>query len=275
MNVLLVAINAKYIHSNLAVHSLRAYGEKATGEKIAVAEYTINQPEEDILKDIYRRRPDWLGFSCYIWNINTVKVLLPELRKLLPDCEIWLGGPEVSFEGTKMLEKFPDADGIMKGEGEQIFADLLGRKLNSEGKIFEKDLRKYLTKLTKENMMEALEDVFDTYGNLSYDVEDKEIGEFLGLSEEQLFYIKAISRGNANIEDIVKIKKALEDKDSKVYYEDYLYDLDNDPDEKMNLVNDKNFKEIRKTLSKQLTDEMEKAWELKPKIRSAVFNRKK
>ena len=141
MNILLVAINAKYIHSNLAVHSLRAYGEKTTGEKIAVAEYTINQPEEDILKDIYRRRPDWLGFSCYIWNINTVKVLLPELRKLLPDCEIWLGGPEVSFEGTKMLEKFPDADGIMKGEGEQIFADLLGRKLNSEGKIFEKNLQ--------------------------------------------------------------------------------------------------------------------------------------
>ena len=75
-----------------------------------------------------------------------------------------------------------------------------------------------IIEITKENMMEALEDVFDTYGNLSYDVEDKEIEEFLGLSEEQLFYIKAISRGNANIEDIIKIKKALEDKDSKVYY---------------------------------------------------------
>ena len=62
---------------------------------------------------------------------------------------------------------------------------------------------------------------------------------------------------------------------SKVYYEDYLYDLENDPYEKMNLANDKNFKQIRKDLSKQLSDEMEKAWELKPKIRSAVFNRKK
>jgi hypothetical protein len=60
-----------------------------------------------------------------------------------------------------------------------------------------------------------------------------------------------------------------------VYYEDYLYDLDNDPDEKMNLVNDKNFKEIRKTLAKQLSDEMEKAWELKPKIKPAILKRKK
>ena len=64
-------------------------------------------------------------------------------------------------------------------------------------------------------------------------------------------------------------------KDSKVYYEDYLYDLENDPYEKMNLANDKNFKEIRKNLAKQLSDEMEKAWELKPKIKQALIKRKK
>ncbi|MBQ4103059.1 MAG: sulfatase-like hydrolase/transferase [Clostridia bacterium] len=64
-------------------------------------------------------------------------------------------------------------------------------------------------------------------------------------------------------------------KDSKVYYEDYLYDLENDPYEKMNLANDKNFKEIRKNLAKQLSDEMEKAWELKPKIKPALIKRKK
>ena len=76
MKILLVAINAKYIHSNLAVYSLKAYAKAHAGEwDIELAEYTINQQMDEILMDIYRRRPDVLCFSCYIWNIEYVESL--------------------------------------------------------------------------------------------------------------------------------------------------------------------------------------------------------
>ena len=107
MRVLLIAVNAKYIHSNPAVYSLRAYAQAALGDLpevgIEIAEYTINQNTENILADIYRHRPDIAAFSCYIWNWNTIQELLPELPKLLPDTKLWLGGPEVSFHAEKIL----------------------------------------------------------------------------------------------------------------------------------------------------------------------------
>ena len=91
MKVLLAAVNAKYIHSNLAVHSLKAYARTYT-EEIEVAEYTINQTFDAILQDIYRRKPDlFRGFLAILWNIEYVGQLLRELPKILPDTKIWLG----------------------------------------------------------------------------------------------------------------------------------------------------------------------------------------
>ena len=91
MKVLLAAVNAKYIHSNLAVHSLKAYARTYT-EEIEVAEYTINQPFDEILTDLYRRNPDVLCLSCYLWNITEVGQILRETAKILPKTAIWLGG---------------------------------------------------------------------------------------------------------------------------------------------------------------------------------------
>ena len=124
MKLLLVAINAKYIHSNLAVYSLRAYAEKFQ-ESIEIGEYTINNRSETILADIYRRNPQVIAFSCYIWNWTTVQELLEELPKVMPGRDIWLGGPEVSYEGEKILKKYPHLTGIMTGEGEQTFRELM------------------------------------------------------------------------------------------------------------------------------------------------------
>ena len=93
--ILLVAINAKYIHSNLAVHSIRGVLEQ-NGYKAEIREYTINNQIEDILDDIYIRKPALIGFSCYIWNREFVEKLIVELDKLMPTCAIFLGGPEVS-----------------------------------------------------------------------------------------------------------------------------------------------------------------------------------
>lgn len=129
MKILLIAVNAKYIHSNLAVRSLKAYAEKHAdygGLQIELGEYTINQQTDYILRDIYRRKADVLCFSCYIWNITHIKNILREYKKLKPDTDIWLGGPEVSYNAGKALRELPQVKGIMKGEGEAVFAGICG-----------------------------------------------------------------------------------------------------------------------------------------------------
>ena len=124
-HILLAAINAKYIHSNLAVYSLKAYAKKYQ-DQIGLAEYTINQNPDDILKGIYRDHPEVLCISCYIWNISYVRNLIREVHKVLPDTAIWLGGPEVSYDARKVLEEHPEVTGVMKGEGEVTFLELAG-----------------------------------------------------------------------------------------------------------------------------------------------------
>jgi len=124
MKVLLTAINAKYIHTNLAIYELSAYA-KQYKEYMELAEYTINNQLEFILSDIYKRKPDVIAFSCYIWNIGMIEELLKELRQVLPDTPIWLGGPEVSYDITTGLLATPLADGIFIGEGEVTFKEIM------------------------------------------------------------------------------------------------------------------------------------------------------
>ena len=139
MKVLLAAINAKYIHSNLGIYSLKTNGEKMLKEwglaeqaEISLAEYTINHQMEQILQDIYKRKPDVIGFSCYIWNISYVKVILADIKKVLPDVKIWAGGPEVSYHGEAFLKEEPAVDLVMMGEGEITFAHFLKALLEGE-----------------------------------------------------------------------------------------------------------------------------------------------
>ncbi len=124
MKFLLVAVNAKYIHSNPAVYSLKRFAGEYT-DAVEIAEYTINNRMEDILEDIYRRKPDVTGFSCYIWNIGMVEKLMGELHKLLPGLPMFLGGPEVTYDADKLLRKYPYLTGIFIGEGEATFAQVV------------------------------------------------------------------------------------------------------------------------------------------------------
>lgn len=170
--ILLAAVNAKYIHSNLGIYSLKAYAQEyakvrraeheteckrecetecKTGRKmqecsafpeILIGEYTINQQTEQILRDIYEKKPDMVGFSCYIWNISYVMELVGDLHKVLPHTDIWLGGPEVSYDAVKLLQSEKQVCGIMCGEGEEMFA----RLAECYGKYF---------KLGKENWKDA------------------------------------------------------------------------------------------------------------------------
>ena len=129
--ILLVAINAKYIHSNLAVQSIRGVLEE-NGYKARVKEYTINNRVEDILDDIYMEKPVVIGFSCYIWNIEYIEKLVASLGKLLPTCKIFLGGPEVSYNTDYYLDKYSNVSGVMVGEGEETFLEL-AKYLFAEG----------------------------------------------------------------------------------------------------------------------------------------------
>lgn len=127
MKFLLVAINAKYIHSNPAIYSLRAYAGEEMRPYIELAEYTINQSLQEIMADIYHREPDVIGFSCYIWNWSMVQELLTEIPKVLPDTDIWLGGPEITYDAEEILssKSFAFVKGIMVGEGEATFRELM------------------------------------------------------------------------------------------------------------------------------------------------------
>ena len=124
MKILLAACNAKYIHSNLAVYDLKAYSSDYD-EHVILREYTINQPKDEILKDIYSSGADVVCFSCYIWNISFVRELIRDLVKILPKTAFWAGGPEVSYDAEKFLAEMPEMTGVMVGEGEKTFHDLL------------------------------------------------------------------------------------------------------------------------------------------------------
>ena len=142
MRFLLCGINAKYIHSNLAIFSLKAYADrkKIPGAEIILKEYTINNYVEDILQDLYEEKADAVIFSCYIWNISFVRELAAELKKVSPDVKIWAGGPEVSYAANKFLMENPAFDLIMQGEGEEVFSELI--RLTVEEKCRIKDVYK-------------------------------------------------------------------------------------------------------------------------------------
>ena len=136
MKIFLTAINAKYIHSNLAVYSLRAYA-KDYQDQIAIGEYTINNRVDYILEQIYKAKPDVLCFSCYIWNMDYVEELITEYHKLCPEVPIWVGGPEVSYEVETFLAEHPQVTGVMIGEGERTFQQLCKYYVNQTDSLEE------------------------------------------------------------------------------------------------------------------------------------------
>ena len=125
MKFLLAALNAKYIHSNLAVYDLQAYASDYA-DHIVLKEYTINQQKDDIMRDIYLEHPDVVCVSCYIWNLSFVKELMADLIKILPGADFWAGGPEVSYDAEKFLTENSEFKGVMVGEGEETFKELAG-----------------------------------------------------------------------------------------------------------------------------------------------------
>jgi len=123
MNVVLSTLNAKYIHMNLAIRYLKSYAEPEFS--IQLAEYTIKDPAMNIVTDLFRKNPDIIGFSCYIWNIEETIRVIQIIKKVNPEIQIVLGGPEVTYDSHYWLNRLPEVDVIVMGEGEATFTDLL------------------------------------------------------------------------------------------------------------------------------------------------------
>lgn len=138
--IFLAAVNAKYIHSNLAVYSMKSYCQEYENY-VEIGEYTINQQKDEILKSIYKKQPDVLCFSCYIWNISFVKELICDLKKILPKTIIWAGGPEVSYDAENFLKEMSEVTGVMCGEGEETFLELVKHYADEENKTALSDIK--------------------------------------------------------------------------------------------------------------------------------------
>jgi radical SAM superfamily enzyme YgiQ (UPF0313 family) len=128
MKLLLCAVNSQYIHSNPALYALsRALESLASPPAWQLAEYSINQSREAVLRELYAARPDILACSAYIWNIDYLERLLADFHQLLPETKIILGGPEATACSTELLERLPCLSGIVLGEGEVVWPELVAR----------------------------------------------------------------------------------------------------------------------------------------------------
>ncbi len=129
MKIILCSLNSKFIHSNLAIRYLEKYVEDISN--VEILEYTINQNIDFIVSEIYKQKPDLIGFSTYIWNIEETLKICEILKMVLPSIKILLGGPEVSFDGKQILEDKPFIDFIIYGEGEVTFKELAEEFINN------------------------------------------------------------------------------------------------------------------------------------------------
>lgn len=183
MKVLFVSLNAKYIHSSLALRYIRDYC-KEYKNNTKILELTINHDENQMIRQIYAEKPDVIGFSCYIWNMADIKKLIPTLKKILPNTEIVLGGPEVSYHSMELMEEL-DIDVIMEGEGEETWNEYLAYKIS--GKPSLKDIDGIIYKDTNQIVINKARKLMDL-ANLPFVYDD-----LAGL-EHRIIYYEA-SRG--------------------------------------------------------------------------------
>ena len=172
MKALLVAVNAKYIHTSLSVRTLKAY---ANSDNVEMAEYTINERVEDILRSIFLKKADVVLFSCYIWNVEVCLDVADMLKKVSPETKIIFGGPEVSFDDTEYMQKYDFIDAIMRGEGEATFKEWLeigemadGITYRENGEIIRNKDRELIHDITSIPFPYTDEDIEKNSGKLIY-----------------------------------------------------------------------------------------------------------
>ena len=132
MRTLLVTLNAKYIHSSLALRYLKYYIREKAGFNADILEFSINNNILEMLQDIYSYKPEIIGFACYIWNIEMTRQLISLIKSVMPEVKIICGGPEVSYEPESLMMIDKNIDYIISGEGEKPFLSLLTKIYNND-----------------------------------------------------------------------------------------------------------------------------------------------
>ncbi len=184
MDIALVAFNARYNHTNLAVRYLKN-SLRTAGFPADILEYSINEHDGDILPSLYRVGAKYYCFSCYIWNITKVLAVCRDLKKIMPHIKIILGGPEVSYNPNEIIEENPFVDFIMCGEGEKLIVDLFS---HIEAKRFDFDAHICYAKKTGET-----KPYFQTsFEGIAFPYEKDEL-----FSKDKIFYYET-SRGCPN-----------------------------------------------------------------------------
>lgn len=173
LKTLLVSVNAKFIHSSLALRCIKAYCEEYT-DQLEILELTINHDENQLIEAIYKKQPDVIGFSCYIWNMSVIKTLIPTLKKILPHTTIILGGPEVSYDNEEFFETLP-IDLIMEGEGEDTWKRYLDYRIKGIGTledvpsiVYRRAGKLIRTAVQKPIPMDAIPFVYDDISDLAH-----------------------------------------------------------------------------------------------------------
>ena len=180
MKIILTAVNAKYIHSNLAVYTLQASAEKA-GVFPEIREFTINQSKDSMLRSLFLARADVVCVSCYIWNISIVEDLITEYHKISPKTKIWLGGPEVSYDSGRILSQEPEIRGIMRGEGELTFSQVAEAYLAAEDRLAAED--------PEDRLLARLEGILGiTYRDGSGEIRENGPQRLLSIDEIPFYY---------------------------------------------------------------------------------------
>lgn len=192
MKILLTAINAKYIHSSLAIRYLYKTCENLPCE-IEMLEVSINNHLLEIANRIFDARPDILSISCYIWNIELVKLLLPLISRMLPDCKIICGGPEVSYETKEFMQSFPMVDYVIRGEGEEAFYQLMQKLISQPTNNLNKDeinirgvAKRYIDNKIDENIAVTVANL----DSIAFPYDDKDIEDL----KDRIIYYES-SRG--------------------------------------------------------------------------------
>lgn len=176
MKVILSTLNSKFIHSCLAIRYLQGYVEDLI--HIDIKEYTINQNIDFIASDLYKLEPEIIGFSTYIWNLTETLKICKIMKIVNPKIKIILGGPEVSFDGEKILEDNKFIDFIIYGEGEETFREFIKKLIDGdedyddiEGLIYSQGNR--IIKNPPRTLIKDLNIIPSPYKNIGDEFEDK------------------------------------------------------------------------------------------------------
>lgn len=122
LKTVLVAFNARFSHSSLALRYIKSYNQK---KNIEIAEYTINDNLWHAYSDLLKKNGDMYCFSVYIWNVEIILKVAQMLKKAKPDVVITFGGPECSYCPEELFEKYDFLDYVLRGEGEYITGCLI------------------------------------------------------------------------------------------------------------------------------------------------------